>query len=43
MSDPPPKKVGSLRDRIATFEKPSTDTAKRTPLPLRPKPGPAVS
>ncbi|KAJ7214035.1 hypothetical protein GGX14DRAFT_306928, partial [Mycena pura] len=41
MSDtpPPPKpKPGSLRDRIAAFEKPSAP-GKQAPPPLRPKPG----
>ena len=39
MSDPPPKKVGSLRDRIAAFEKAGTaPTPAPAPLP-RPKPG----
>ncbi|KAJ6504764.1 hypothetical protein C8R47DRAFT_956525, partial [Mycena vitilis] len=47
MSDapPPPKpKPGSLRDRIAAFEKPSTSTDNaRAPPPLRPKPAGGVS
>ncbi|KAJ6585518.1 hypothetical protein B0H19DRAFT_871453, partial [Mycena capillaripes] len=47
MSDapPPPKpKPGSLRDRIAAFEKPSTSTENaRAPPPLRPKPAGGVS
>ncbi|KAJ7160201.1 hypothetical protein C8R46DRAFT_364672 [Mycena filopes] len=47
MSDtpPPPKpKPGSLRDRIAAFEKPSTARKSApAPPPLRPKPAGAVS
>ena len=41
MSDnpPPPKKVGSLRDRIAAFEKPQASSSGPTPPPPRPKPG----
>lgn len=39
MTDPPPKKVGSLRDRIAAFEnKGSAPTPAPAPIP-RPKPG----
>lgn len=33
---PPPKKIGSLRDRIAAFEKQSSES---NPPPTRPKPG----
>ena len=37
---PPPKKIGSLRDRIAAFEKQSSaSTTPSTPPPTRPKPG----
>ncbi|KAJ7028451.1 hypothetical protein C8F04DRAFT_1119416 [Mycena alexandri] len=46
MSDapPPPKKPGSLRDRIAAFEKPSTaGKSAPAPPPLRPKPAGGVS
>lgn len=40
MSDPPPKKVGSLRDRIAAFENKGTSGPPPVPAPLpRPKPG----
>ncbi len=35
----PPKKVGSLRDRIAAFEKPQASSSGPTPPPPRPKPG----
>ena len=35
----PPKKVGSLRDRIAAFEKPQASSSTPTPPPPRPKPG----
>ncbi|KAJ7738397.1 hypothetical protein B0H16DRAFT_98262, partial [Mycena metata] len=46
MSDapPPPKKPGSLRDRIAAFEKPSiAGKSAPAPPPLRPKPAGGVS
>ncbi|KAJ7506763.1 hypothetical protein B0H11DRAFT_241731 [Mycena galericulata] len=47
MSDappPPPKpKPGSLRDRIAAFEKPKTAGSAPAPPPLRPKPAGTVS
>ncbi|KAJ7094217.1 hypothetical protein C8R43DRAFT_828052, partial [Mycena crocata] len=46
MSDtpPPPKpKPGSLRDRIAAFEKPSSGSSAPAPPPLRPKPAGTVS
>ena len=36
---PPPKKIGSLRDRIAAFEKQSSSTTPSNPPPTRPKPG----
>ena len=36
---PPPKKIGSLRDRIAAFEKQSSTNAPSNPPPTRPKPG----
>ena len=37
---PPPKKIGSLRDRIAAFEKQSTTSNPSSgPPPTRPKPG----
>lgn len=37
---PPPKKIGSLRDRIAAFEKQSsTSNTSSNPPPTRPKPG----
>jgi hypothetical protein len=40
MSDPPPKKVGSLRDRIAAFEnKGGTPAPAAAPPAPRPKPG----
>jgi hypothetical protein len=40
MSDPPPKKVGSLRDRIAAFENKGTSSPAAGPAPApRPKPG----
>lgn len=35
----PPKKVGSLRDRIAAFEKPQASSSAPTPPPQRPKTG----
>lgn len=35
----PPKKVGSLRDRIAAFEKPQASSSGPSPPPPRPKPG----
>ncbi|PIL22717.1 hypothetical protein GSI_15410 [Ganoderma sinense ZZ0214-1] len=38
MSDPPPRKVGSLRDRIAAFENKGAAPAPAPPPP-RPKPG----
>lgn len=38
MADPP-KKVGSLRDRIAAFEKSSTNAPAPGPPPVKPKPG----
>lgn len=39
MSDPPPKKVGSLRDRIAAFENKGSAPAPAPPPAPRPKPG----
>lgn len=44
MSDPPQPpaakpKPGSLRDRIAAFEKPASSTSAAKPPPVRPKPG----
>lgn len=36
---PPPKKIGSLRDRIAAFEKQSASNTPPNPPPTRPKPG----
>ena len=41
MSDTPPTKPkpGSLRDRIAAFEKPASSSAAPKPPPVRPKPG----
>lgn len=36
---PPPKKIGSLRDRIAAFEKQSSTNTPPNPPPTRPKPG----
>lgn len=42
MSDPPPKKVGSLRDRIAAFENKGGAAAPAPPAP-RPKPAGGVS
>jgi len=36
---PPPKKIGSLRDRIAAFEKQSSTSTPSNPPPTRPKPG----
>ncbi|KAL1702489.1 hypothetical protein EV121DRAFT_209928, partial [Schizophyllum commune] len=40
MSDPPPRKVGSLRDRIAAFEKSGASAPQPAPPPApRPKPG----
>lgn len=35
----PPPKVGSLRDRIAAFEKPQASPSGTAPPPPRPKPG----
>ncbi|KAF7332553.1 Sh3 domain-containing protein [Mycena kentingensis (nom. inval.)] len=40
---PPPKKPGSLRDRIAAFEKPNESSGKPAPPPLRPKPTGTIS
>ncbi|CDO69885.1 hypothetical protein BN946_scf184884.g44 [Trametes cinnabarina] len=39
MSDPPPKKVSSLRDRIAAFENKGSAPAPAPPPAPRPKPG----
>ncbi|OBZ69031.1 hypothetical protein A0H81_11239 [Grifola frondosa] len=39
MSDPPPKKLGSLRDRIAAFENKGSAPAPASPPAPRPKPG----
>lgn len=39
MGDEPPKKVGSLRDRIAAFEQQSSSKPAHAPPPTRPKPG----
>jgi myosin tail region-interacting protein MTI1 len=38
----PPKKAGSLRDRIAAFEKPQASSSGPTPPPPRAKPGSLV-
>ncbi|KIP05316.1 hypothetical protein PHLGIDRAFT_161643 [Phlebiopsis gigantea 11061_1 CR5-6] len=43
MADPPPKKVGSLRDRIAAFENKSTSSTPTSPPAPRPKPAGHVS
>ena len=39
--EPPPKKVGSLRDRIAAFEKAGAGSAGPAPAPPAPRPKPA--